>query len=180
MPASLQYYDPNIAMWGEEYLQGRRPMAPVGIGMDRRTGKMIFGWTHTQQCMEVIFITQFHTRVLRRWVGSYVPHILGESAIARVITRFFWAIAVGLEMWEPRYRIKRVHAEQFALADAKLAPAPETSSADELRIGHATFMTDGVYRPRAHLGDITPWEQRRVGLIGRGQERWDVYLLQQP
>jgi Bacteriophage baseplate protein W len=160
------------AIWGPEYLQGRKPMAPVGTGMDRKTGKLLMGWQHTQQSMSVIFATPYHTRVLRRYVGSFVPHILGETAVALVITRFFWAIATGIENWEPRYRIKYVHAMEFALADAKDSPRPETSSADELRLGHAFFRTEGVYRPRAHLGDFTPLEQRQLGLVGRGQERW--------
>lgn len=141
-------------------------MAPVRVGMDRKNGKLLMGWEHVQQSMWVILMTRYHDRVLRRWVGSFVPHILGESATPRVITRFFWAICSSLELWEPNYRITKIHIE-------KRDDNSVLTSAEELRQGHMSNRLEGVYRPRAHLGDFTPEKRRSAGLVRRSSGLWE-------
>ena len=159
-------------MW-PDLLRGRMPLAPVRVGVDRVTGRVLIGWPHVEQSMATIFATRFHDRVLRRWVGSFVPHMLGEPIIARIITRFFWAIAEALELWEPDFRIKRVFLLAQEGTTASLLPdLPAT--AEQIRSGHASFRTDGIYRPRAHLGDTTPEGQRSIGFVGRGGNVWDA------
>ena len=81
--------------------------------------------------MLLIFSTKFHERVLRRWVGSFVPHMIGNNATENTITRFYWAIATGLDLWEPNYRIQRVRVG--TRADGSML-----SSSEELRTGHLT------------------------------------------
>jgi phage baseplate assembly protein W len=135
--------------------------------MDRRTGKVIVGWKHVEQSILTIFMTRFHERVLRRWVGSFVPHLLGESDTDRTITRFYWAIMVSIELWEPNYRLRRVRIGQRA-------DGSSLTSVEELRLGQLTTQNEGVYRPRAHLGDDTPEAPRRVGLIGIGDGVWEA------
>ena len=56
--------------------RGRILLAPVRVGIDRRTGAMMVGWPHVLQSIETILMTRYHERVLRRWAGSFVPHIL--------------------------------------------------------------------------------------------------------
>lgn len=141
-------------------------LAPVRVGMDRKTGKVLMGWEHVQQSMLVIIMTRYHDRVLRRWVGSFVPHILGESATPRVITRFFWAICSSLELWEPNYRISKIHIE-------KRDDNAVLTSAEELRAGHMSNRLEGVYRPRGHLGDFTPERRRGAGLVRRASGLWE-------
>jgi phage baseplate assembly protein W len=158
MTLPTTYYDPSLAMW-PDLANGRIALAPVRVGMDRTTGKVLVGWPHVQQSISLIFATRFHERILRRWVGSFVPHILGESAVARIITRFFWAIASAVDLWEPNYSIKRI------------VVAPETT-AEQVRLGNMTFRNEGVYRPRGHLGDFTPEGRRSSGFVGRGNDIW--------
>ena len=50
---------------------------PVGSGVDRWTGRPVSGWAHVVLCLEAIFTTPFGSRVMRRWVGSLIPHLLG-------------------------------------------------------------------------------------------------------
>lgn len=164
---TLTYYDPKEDMW-PELRQATVVLAPVRVGVDRRTGKIIVGWKHVMQSMMVIFSTRFHERVLRRWFGSFVPHILGENAIERVITRFYWAVAGAIDMWEPNYSITRVAVVRRIETDVEQT----LTSSEELRMGQLTVRHDGVYRPRGHLGDITPESRRIVGLIRSSDHNW--------
>lgn len=158
-------YDPNLDIW-PDLRQGRIVLNPVRIGMDRYTGKVLTGWDHVIQSMLLIFATRYHERVLRRWVGSFVPHLLGDNATANVIARFYWAIATAIDLWEPNYRIQRVRVG--LRSDGSMLTSPE-----ELRTGHLTTQMEGVYRPRAHLGDDAPEERRSVGLTSRGFNIWE-------
>jgi phage baseplate assembly protein W len=171
------FYNELMAIWPDLYNQ-KVIIGPSGNGMDRKTGKLISGWKHVEQSIEVIFETPFHQRVLRRWVGSFIPHMLGESIVARVITRFFWAIATSLDLWEPRYRIKQVFFMGQALST--WAPQSSISAADLIRLGQAMFRQEGVYYPRGHLGDFTPYQRKFFGVVGRGGEFWDITPVQQP
>lgn len=166
------YFSVVNAIWPDLANQ-KVNIAPARNGMNRTTGKLMHGWDHVEQSMQVIFATPFHQRVLRRYVGSFVPQILGESGVPRIITRFFWAIASAIDLWEPNYRIKQVFLMGTALGST-WAPKLSTSSAAQLfRTGEIIFRTEGVYRPRAHLGDYSPAERRQAGLVGGGSELWD-------
>ncbi len=171
-PAATPYFRTVNAIW-PDLLNQRVFISPARNGVNRDTGRLMQGWEHVEQSMKVIFATPFHERILRRWVGSYVPYILGENYVKRVVTRFFWAIAVSLDFWEPNYRVKQVHFMNDALGQW----TPRTiDQVGEYRLGHGIFRTEGVYRPRAHLGDSTPYQQRAVGLSGGGTEIWDPAL----
>ncbi len=150
--------------------RGRIILAPVRVGMDRRTGKILIGWPHVLQSIETILMTRYHERVLRRWAGSFVPHMLGELAIPRVITRFFWAIASAIELWEPNYRVTRVRIQQRDDRE----PESRLTSAEQLRVGQMSNRIEGVYRPRGHLGDFTPEARRSAGLVVRGGGQWEA------
>lgn len=183
-PLATPYFSVVNAIWPQ--LQNQQTfISPARNGMNRRTGALLQGWNHVEQSLELIFATPFHERVLRRWVGSFVPHILGESAVSRVITRFFWAIASAIDIWEPDYRIKQIYLMGDAIQQwSGGAPGlgiPLSSgtldAADLLRLGHLIFRQEGVYRPRAHLGDFTPYTQKFSTLVGRGSNLWDQYPL---
>jgi uncharacterized protein len=154
-------------------------IAPPRNGMNRYTGQLIQGWEHVQQSMTIIFQTPYHERVLRRWVGSFVPMILGESMLPRIITRFFWAISTALDLWEPGYRFNRVYFMGNALqtwsgADPTVASAASIGVAELVRQGQAIFRYDGQWIPRGHLGNFTPATQKSSTLIGTGTTMWDL------
>jgi hypothetical protein len=94
--------------------------------------------------------------------------------VPRVITRFHWAMAFAIDLWEKNYRIQTV----YFMSDALDSWSPQTFDVvGEFRLGHAYFRTEGQYRPRAHLGDATPYYQRAAGLISRGGNPiWDPAL----
>jgi len=158
-------YDASLDMW-PDLKYGNVVLNPVRIGMDRYTGKMMTGWDHVIQSMLLIFSTRYHERVLRRWCGSFVPHLIGQNATETTITRFYWAIATGIDLWEPNYRIQRVRVGQRA-------DGTSLTSTEELRTGHLVTAMEGVYRPRGHLGNSQPQVRRAVGLVSRGYNLWE-------
>jgi hypothetical protein len=160
------YYDPVYAAWPDLANQ-QAFIAPARNGMDRNTGKLLQGWDHVQQSLEVIFATSFHERVLRRWVGSFVPRLLGENLVASVVTRFYWAIISAIDLWEPDYRITQVFFMGNALS-TWAPPLTVTSTASLIRAGQVIFRQEGVYYPRGHLGDYTPYQIASTGLMSGG------------
>ena len=124
--------------------------SPVGSGISRHTGRPVHGWEHVVLCLEAIFSTPFGSRVMRRWVGSLIPHMLGENLVPETMLRFFTALYAAM-VFEPRF-----HLEQINIV----------SSADDLRMGRLKIEISGQYRPRAHLGDFTPEGPRVITIIG--------------
>lgn len=118
------------------------------IDLNAGTGADITGWDHVLQCIEDFFTTEFGQRVMREWYGSVVPRFLGETLNTQTVVPFFAAIASAIEQWEPRYQITRV--------------TPESVGRD----GRLRIVMEGVYRPRALLGDFTPDGARRVVIAG--------------
>lgn len=166
------WYDPTLAIW-PDLKGGAVALAPVRVGMDRSTGKMLIGWPHVVQSMQVIFATRYHQRVLRRWVGSFVPHMLGESFVERIVMRFFWAISMALDLWEPDYRIRTV---SIMAGNHVVSPGLNPTipvAAEQVALGKFSFSMQGSYRPRAHLGDLTPEPTRTAAFVGRGSSVWD-------
>ena len=119
-----------------------------GTGFDQHTGRILSGWPHVVQSLEVIFSTRFGERVLREWFGSMVPAMLGENLTAETVLRTKLAIWVAIEMWEPRFRITQI------------------KSLSVTRLGQYRLELEGEYRPRAHLGDFTPEGPRRSVVLG--------------
>jgi uncharacterized protein len=159
------------AIW-PDLLRQQSNISPPRNGMDKYTGKLLQGWPHVEQSMSTIFSTPFHERVLRRWVGSFVPSLLGENYIARIILRFYWALASAIDLWEPDFRITQVQYMGDALAG--WSPLPSVSADELIRQGQAIFRNMGVWRPRAHLGDVTPYQQKNIEMVGRGNSQWAV------
>jgi len=122
---------------------------PVGSGVDRHTGRPVAGWSHVVLSLEAIFATPFGARVMRRWVGSLIPAMLGENLVPETLLRFFTALFAALA-FEPRFALTKIAV---------------LSNADELRTGRLRIELQGAYRPRAHLGDFTVEGPRRVTLF---------------
>jgi len=116
-------------------------------GIDRRTGRALGGWEHVVQSLQIIFTTRFHERVMRRFFGSLVLAMLGENITEPTVIRFFYAVAVAIELWEPRFRLVRITIN------------------DASREGELSFKVEGVYYPNAHLQDFTTYLRRSLIVI---------------
>jgi phage baseplate assembly protein W len=106
--------------------------------MCQATGGLLAGWDHVGQSVVNLFTTTFFSRIMRPYVGSNVIRILGQPANAQTVSRVRTAIAVALDLFEPRltpYRIDLIDMD---------------------RTGTSAWIIQGIYRPRGHLGDPTP------------------------
>jgi phage baseplate assembly protein W len=115
-------------------------------GVNRFTGRPLTDWDHVVQSIENIFSTRYFERVMREYVGSPVPRLLGELANPRNVSRFRWATTIAIFLFEPRFQ--PTHVDMFALD----------------RTGDSEWRFDGIYRPRGHLGDFTPAGKRSMVL----------------
>ena len=122
-----------------------------GAGFDRRTGKILSGWPHVVQSLEVLFTTRFGERVMREWVASFVPAMLGQNLIKDTILKTTTAIYVAVDVFEPRYAIRRFN------------PLEAT------RGGYFGLEIIGEYRPYGHLGDPRPESLRSLRLTTAGE-----------
>lgn len=116
-------------------------IAPTpGTGIDRKTGQVISGWADVLQCLGVIFGTRIGERVMRRWFGSMVPELLGRNMTGPTILRFWTAIVVAIDTWEPRFRVSKIQA---------------VGSATGMSSGQIGFAIAGIYYPNALSGDYS-------------------------
>lgn len=117
-------------------------------GFDRQTGLPLSGFPHVVQSIHVIFTTRVGERVMRRWFGSGAPALLGRLMTPKVILLFITTLSVAIDLWEPRFKVARI--------------AMGRNSAESLRSGVLSFVIEGEYRPRGHLGDRTSEGIRRI------------------
>jgi len=115
----------------------------MSAGINRKTGKPLSEWDHTYQSIHVILTTHFGERVMRRVFGSAVPGVLGRNLVPSTLLKFYTAIAIAIELWEPRFRVRRFEYPE------------NNNGADELRQGKIGIRMIGDYRPRALSGDLT-------------------------
>ena len=114
------------------------------VGLNAATGGILTGWPHVVQSLQDIFTTQFGTRIMREWYGSFVPNLLGRNITPKEVTPWFAAVTSAIEQWEPRYRITRIQVLEVT------------------RDGQLHFFMEGEYRPRAVFGDFTVEGARRI------------------
>lgn len=117
-------------------------------GINRWDGQPLRGWGHVVQSLEVLWTTRIGERVMREEFGNPGVRLLGENMTPPNILRFWQAVKVVTDLWEPRFTITQIFL---------LDPNPE-----EQRMGHIRFEVRGIYRPRGHLGDRTPERQESL------------------
>lgn len=108
--------------------------------VDRVTGRLIDNYTSALQAVEVIFATPIGERVMRRHFGAGLVELLGRAVTPPLFAAWQTLVAVGIDLWEPRFRVRGVYVG---------------GSADTLRLGAASVRVEVDWRPRAHLGDFT-------------------------
>lgn len=124
----------------------------MSTGIDRETGRLLSDWDHVVQSLGVIFTTRIGDRVMRRVFGSAVPGLLGRNLTPPTILRFYTAIVVAVDLWEPRFRVRLI------------TYPGETNSVANLQQGRFGFRLYGDYRPNALDGDFTVADSKIVSV----------------
>lgn len=114
------------------------------VGLNASTGGILTGWEHVVQSLHDIFHTQFGTRIMREWYGSFVPKLLGQLITPEEVVPYFAAVTSAIEQWEPRFRVTQIQVLKVT------------------RDGQLHIFIEGEYRPRAVYGDFTPDGARRL------------------
>lgn len=122
-------------------------------GIDARTGQLLEGWPHVVQSVGILITTMLGSRVMRRYVGSVATLMLGKLVNRRNMLRLMQSIAVAIDLFEPRFKVKSI--------------TPTTLD----RTGKVSLVIEGEYRPRGHLGDPRPEGTRRITLASNGQDQ---------
>lgn len=131
-------------------------------GINRDTGKMLSGWPHLVQSLGVLFTTHIGARLMRRHFGAESPDLLGENLVPATILRFAGTIIVAVELWEPRFRVRKIDISRDA------------NTPEKLRLGRVSMAIRGEYRPRGHLGDPTPARGDYTLTVGIGSGGFEV------
>ncbi len=112
-------------------------------GVNAVTGMPLAGWAHVQQSLNVIFTTRIGQRLMRRFFGSAVPALLGQPLTPGQLMRFYMAIVIAVELWEPRFAVTSVSYPQGQ------------NSPSQLGQGQFGILIEGQYMPNALEGDFT-------------------------
>jgi phage baseplate assembly protein W len=112
----------------------------TSTGIDRHTGKPLFGWDHVVQSVFVILGTRVGSRVMRRPFGSATTGLIGRRLTPQMIALWRLLVVLSLERWEPRVRVRKV---TFA------------GEVDAVRDGRLGVTISVDYLPNGHKGDTT-------------------------
>lgn len=123
------------------------------VGWKRGENRWDTGWTAVSKAIFVLLTTRYFERQLREYVGTPLVGLLGELGNPANVMKFRSAVALTILLFEPRF-------------------VPTRISLDSLdRTGASRWTIRGIYRPRAHLGDLTPAGETTLvfGADGTGQ-----------
>jgi phage baseplate assembly protein W len=112
-------------------------------GLNRFTGQPLAGFAHVEQSLGVIFTTRLTSRFMRRTFGFAGVGLLGQPLTPGNLLRFYMAIVIAVELWEPRFKV------------TSLDYPTAQNSADRLRQGRFGVTILGQYMPNALEGDFT-------------------------
>lgn len=109
-------------------------------GIDRHTGKLIGNYESALQSIEVIFTTRIGERIMRRHFGAGLAELLGRAMTVPLFAAWQMLLAVGIDLWEPRFRVRGVYV---------------SANPTDVRLGNAGVRIEVDWRPRALVGDFS-------------------------
>jgi phage baseplate assembly protein W len=114
----------------------------ASLGINRHTGAVLTDFDHVRQSLGVILTTRLGSRVMRRTFGSAVPALLGQPLTPGDLMRWYMAIVIAVELWEPRFSV------------TSLSYPANANSPTQLGQGQFGVTIRGDYRPNALSGDF--------------------------
>ncbi|WP_020179784.1 GPW/gp25 family protein [Methylopila sp. M107] len=77
-------------------------------GIDRRSGRVVAGWAHVAQSLEVIWTTRIGSRVMRLDFGSNHFGLLSEDLTPALALQLYDSLVTAAHAFEPEYRIREL------------------------------------------------------------------------
>lgn len=119
------------------------------MDFDRRTGARLSNYESALQSVEILFFSRIGEHVMLREYGAGAIALLGRLVSAELLAAFRLLVAAAIDVWEPRFRVRRVLAK---------------GSVDDIRMGKVGFAIEVDFRPNAHLGDFSVEGTRIFGV----------------
>lgn len=121
------------------------------VGLDARTGRLLYGWAHAVQSIAKILTTEVGERLQRRGFGSEIFSLIDRPQNEETIIDFYVATAQALE---PRVVEGRQYGEPgFVLL---------RTSIDASQPGRLSLLLSGVFFEHGHLGDFSNPSERQI------------------
>lgn len=80
-------------------------------GLSRTSVRLMTPDAHIAQSIGDILTTPIGSRVLRRAYGSDLPRLIDAPMNGETVVDLFMATAEALDLWEPRFKLRRVAVE---------------------------------------------------------------------
>lgn len=121
------------------------------VGLDARTGRLLYGWAHAVQSITKILTTEVGERLQRRGFGSELFNLIDRPQNEETIIDFYVATAQALE---PRVVEGRQYGEPgFVLL---------RSTVDASEPGRVFLLLSGVFFENGHLGDYSNPAEKHI------------------
>jgi len=121
------------------------------VGLDARTGRLLYSWQHCVQSIRKILSTELNERLQRRGFGSQLAELIDRPQNEETIISFYVATAEALE---PRVVEGRQYGEPgFVLL---------RTSIDVSTPAKITLEMSGVFFENGHLDDYSNPEVRET------------------
>ncbi|KZL10715.1 GPW/gp25 family protein [Pseudovibrio sp. Ad26] len=123
-------------------------------GISRHAGQPISNLQSALQGVEVTLGTRLYSRVMRRQFGAGFVEILGKKLSPKRFAVFMQLIAVAIDRWEPRFKVRRLTPQ---------------GTVEQVRLGAVGLTIEADFRPKAHLSppDFTVERSVSFGLFFR-------------
>lgn len=90
-------------------------------GLDRTSARLMTADAHLAQSIADILSTPVGTRVMRRAYGSDLPKLIDAPINGETLVDLYQASAEALDLWEPRFKLRRVEVAAAAAGVVSLA-----------------------------------------------------------
>ncbi len=123
-------------------------------GLSRHTFQPVSNMESALQGVEVTLGTRLYSRVMRRQFGAGLIEILGKKLSPKRFAVFMQLIAVAIDRWEPRFKVRRLIPQ---------------GTPEQVRAGVVGLTIEADFRPKAHLSppDYTVERSVSFGLFFR-------------
>jgi phage baseplate assembly protein W len=99
-------------------------------GLSRTTAEVLPFADHLAQSIGDILSTPIGSRVLRRTYGSNLPRLIDAPINGETAVDLYMATAEAIDLWEPRFLLRRVAIEEAVQGRLSLSLTGEVAGAD--------------------------------------------------